>query len=146
MISINWKRLGISILACIVGVATGTAATTYPFTYFMQMGYGNLCEHLVFAWHSALSIGPWFFSITLFFMIAVGLPVQNYMQRKGIVKWLNHAMSATIAGFILPCMTGAGIFYAPFGLVSGFVAGSVFWLIRRPDKDSLPVKAEEVVT
>ena len=121
--------------AACVGAAAGTAVVIYPFAFLFQMGADYLQQRLVFSLRSALQTGPFIAAATYLAMLVIGLPIQYAMKRHGNTAYWSHVTCAIFAGGILPCLTGIGIFFAPFGLISGFIAGSVFWLIRRPDRD-----------
>ncbi len=128
-------RLLRSLFAAAMGAIAGTVVVIYPFAFLFQMGADNLQQRLVFALHSALQLGPFIAGATFLGMVVIGLPIQYAMQRQGNTGYWTHANWAAFAGGALPCLTVVGTLFAPFGLVSGFIAGSVFWLIRRPDRD-----------
>lgn len=135
MTKVNWRLLGKSVWACAVGAFTGTAVAVYPFSVTVQMGASNFQERLIFAMRSALQLMPWLSLITFVMMVVLGLPIQKLIQDVSETRWWPHAISAMAAGLIIPACTGIGILYSPFGGLAGFLAGSMFWLIRRPDKD-----------
>lgn len=135
MTKVNWRLLGKSVWACAVGAITGTAIAIYPFSVTMQMGASSFKERLILALHSAMQLMPWLSLITFALMVVLGLPIQKLIQDVGETRWWPHAISAMAAGLIIPACTGIGILYSPFGGLAGFLAGSIFWLIRRPNKD-----------
>ncbi|ESQ80834.1 hypothetical protein [Asticcacaulis sp. YBE204] len=79
-----------------------------------------------------------YFAIILFSLLVIGLPVQAVMQSQGLNRYWHFALPSTLLGFAVGSVTAIGDLLSTSLLdaVLGFCIGSVFWLVRRPDKDA----------
>jgi len=68
-------------------------------------------------------------------MLVVGLPVQAVLQKYGQTNYAIHALCSILGGALASLLLFPSLPLAGFCAGIGFVAGSVAWLIRRPDKD-----------
>ncbi|HVZ29510.1 MAG TPA: hypothetical protein VG839_03895 [Asticcacaulis sp.] len=144
--TIDWKRLGKSLLAAFIGSWLGCAlflALSDLFGGGPGLGFGDILPGL--ASFFRLLFSP--FGLFAFLpMLVVGLPVQALLQRAGKTAYLWNIIPAVIAGAItFPLIlisfgaTAGGDFTGEnmgMGALAAFLVGSIAWLIRRPDKDA----------
>ncbi|MFN3805917.1 hypothetical protein [Asticcacaulis sp.] len=68
-------------------------------------------------------------------IVALGLPVQVILQRYHQTGYALHVMFSAAAGGIISLFIIYNLELQLACAAAGFVAGSVAWFIRRPDKD-----------
>ncbi|MFT3997995.1 MAG: hypothetical protein QM667_11370 [Asticcacaulis sp.] len=132
-----------SICACIIG------AGTVAFGCILAMTLAGAADSigdpeqmlsaLVFLVSpSALIPFLFIFVCTVVPMLIIGLPAQYMLQKEGYTGYLYHALPAAAAGALSSLLLfnqWASAMTAGLCAAIGFMAGSVAWLIRRPDKD-----------
>ncbi|ESQ90817.1 hypothetical protein ABAC460_08285 [Asticcacaulis sp. AC460] len=128
------RKLLLSLFACAVAAPVGTFVATYPFSV-VWISRDTWPERLVDSWFFTLGLAPVLSGVTFAAMVIIGLPYQAIMQKRGETDWLSHVGPPILGGCLISVMTMIGILYLPAAALNGFIAGSVFWLIRRPDKD-----------
>lgn len=148
----KWQYLGKSVLACFVGAWLGVALLIIEEE---MRGSAYMIERHVDILHwllGGLSVGlrvllspmPLLAFVP---MLVIGLPLQAALQHFGKVGYLWTVLPAIPFGpLVLKLLF---VIYAdvlrgtlnPFALVltavGGFLCTSIFWLVRRPDKDAL---------
>jgi hypothetical protein len=126
-----------SLYASVAGAAAGAGA----FLLFLNLQY--LSVSASFSEESVeWIINPGFmglfaivFGAILVPFVVLGLPVQAILQKHHQTGYFLHVAFSATAGGIMSLLV---IYSLEAQLVSagaGFVAGSVAWIIRRPDKD-----------
>lgn len=69
-------------------------------------------------------------------LVAIGMPVQAQMQKRGLTGMLSHVVLSTIVGgLLISLLWGFGWNSVSLGSAMGFAGGISAWLVRRPDKD-----------
>ncbi|MEM9966239.1 MAG: hypothetical protein AAGC58_12935 [Asticcacaulis sp.] len=125
-------KLAKSIVACLVGAIVATA---FLFLYDLVTNYVRQPSLQIYrsTWGMTLWWGI-FAGIGFFLALClIGLPIQWQMQKRGITALIWHSLPACIMGGLLGALTGGPILLQA---VCGLIAGTVAWLIRRPDKDA----------
>ena len=139
---VNWRLLRRSILAALIAVCANTIACLtilkiwqtivlslkLTSSYYNHVDYEGLALTLTFA--------------PLVGVMVIFLPLQAMAQRFGITAWrwysLLSGISVAVLGYILTTLSHYQrhpILVWAISLALGFLFGSIFWLIRRPDKD-----------
>lgn len=147
--TIDWKRLGRSLLAAAVGSWLGSAL----FIAISDLIGGGQFGGPQDLWRGMLSFFNLLFSpfgaFAFIPMVVIGLPVQALLQHVGKAGYLWNVIPAVIAGAIFfPLLLigfgamGRGGFTLEnmsMGALAAFLVGSIAWLVRRPDKDAQAV-------
>lgn len=68
-------------------------------------------------------------------LIVIGLPVQALLQRHRQTGYGIHAVFSVVCGALASLLLFPSVPLAALCAGIGFMAGSVAWFIRRPDKD-----------
>ena len=143
-------KLAKSLFACIVGAWLGlapivifTEMRTHAYLLDTPRDYGHwVIDGLLTGGHILLSLFPLFVLIP---MIIIGLPLQALLQRFGKVDYLWTVIPAIPLGPLV--LVSLFVIYRdvlrgsldPFALVltavGAFLTTSIFWLVRRPDRD-----------
>lgn len=89
----------------------------------------------IFSSRSDFFAFTYFFVCTLLPMIFIGLPVQALLQKCRQTGYWVHAICSVVGGALASLFLFPSLPLAGFCAAIGFTAGSVAWLIRRPDKD-----------
>ncbi|WP_298329220.1 hypothetical protein [Asticcacaulis sp.] len=135
-----------SVCACIIGA--GVAAFGFILSVAIA-GVGDdigdpqqIPKILAFVFSmSALIPFALVFACTALPMLIIGLPVQALLQKYHQTSYWVHAIFSVVGGSLASLFLFPSLPLAGFCAAIGFAAGSVAWLIRRPDKDALPAKA-----
>jgi hypothetical protein len=144
--TIDWKRLGKSLLAAFIGSWLGCAlfiAVSDLLDGSSGLKPGDILPGLANLFR--LLFSP--FGLFAFLpMLVIGLPAQALLQRAGKTSYLWNVVPAVVAGAItfplilLSFGTAGDDFTAEnmgMGALAAFLVGSITWLIRRPDKDAV---------
>lgn len=75
------------------------------------------------------------FACTALPMLIIGLPVQALLQKYHQTGYWVHAICSVVGGALASLFLFPSLPLAGFCAAIGFTAGSVAWLIRRPDRD-----------
>ena len=72
-------------------------------------------------------------------MLALGLPAHAFFVRRGLTAAPVYALAGGLAGLLTtPILGGLKDAFDPLAIMlcsgTGFIAASLFWIIRRPDK------------
>jgi hypothetical protein len=134
-------RLVVSMLACVLGPAlAGLVVGVGSSLLALLTGNAAMNGGSVLALFPALlawAAFPVVFGTVP--MLLIGLPIQAWMQRRGVTGLLWHVAPAALAGglMFLTILVAAGAFGFAYGALYGGLAGAFAWAIRRPDRDAL---------
>lgn len=89
-------------------------------------------------WIIVVFLAALYFGLILSSLLAIGLPIQAVMQSQGLNQYWHFAMPSTLLGFAIGSLIASGdlLSATTLGVALGLCIGSIFWLIRRPDKDT----------
>ena len=136
-------RLARTIFACLAGAGGGGLAFTAAFALGLATGYLTQPAGLSGQWRGLLII---FFPSTLATLLpalVIGFPLELLLQKLRITGYLPTVAIFAICGVPILSAIFAPlahniadmIFLGATGAFMGFLASSLAWLVRRPDKD-----------
>jgi len=79
-------------------------------------------------------------TVTMPLTLILGIPIQTWMQRRGWVRLWQNVLAALVIGYPIGLLPMRGTAANHWGLPFLLIGSTLFWLMRRPDRDALSEK------